>query len=195
MGDRQRGTFLLLAALALAPLPGLAGEPVDTAALAAEARTLSMQLGERLKGELVSAMQAGGPAAAISVCREKALPLTAELGAQHGWEIGRTSLRVRNRANAPDDFERAVLKDFNRRLEAGEPVAQIEDTSLDARGGQRGFRFMKAIPTAEPCIVCHGKQIAAPLRSTLQELYPEDAATGFAAGDIRGAFTLRKVLD
>lgn len=193
MADGRR--LLLAAALALAPVSGVAGEPADTAGLAAEARGLAMQLGERLKGELVSAMQAGGPVAAIGVCRDKALPLTAELGAQHGWEIGRTSLRVRNPANAPDDFERAVLEDFNRRLAGGEPVAQIEDTSLDVHGERREFRFMKAIPTAEACTVCHGRQVAAPLRSTLQEMYPEDAATGFAAGDIRGAFTLRKVLD
>jgi hypothetical protein len=195
VAENPRGTLLLLAALALVPVPAVAGEPVDTAALAAEARSLSMQLGERLKAELLGAMQAGGPVAAIGVCRERALPLTAELGAQHGWKIGRTSLRVRNSANAPDDFERAVLADFNRRLAAGEPVAQLEDTSLDTRGNQREFRFVKAIPTAEPCTVCHGKDVAAPLRSALQEMYPEDAATGFAAGDIRGAFTLRKVLD
>jgi hypothetical protein len=55
---------------------------------------------------------------------------------------------------------------------------------------------MKAIPTAEkPCLACHGKEIAPKVAARLAELYPEDAATGYSAGEIRGAFTLSRPLD
>jgi hypothetical protein len=38
------------------------------------------------------------------------------------------------------------------------------------------------------CLQCHGANIAPPVAAKLAELYPEDQATGFAAGDFRGLF-------
>ena len=49
---------------------------------------------------------------------------------------------------------------------------------------------MKAIPTGELCLVCHGTQIAPQVLEKLDALYPRDEARGFSAGDIRGAFTI-----
>jgi excinuclease UvrABC helicase subunit UvrB len=54
---------------------------------------------------------------------------------------------------------------------------------------------MKAIPTAEkPCLACHGKTLAPQVAARLKELYPDDRATGYAAGEIRGAITLSRPL-
>ncbi len=62
--------------------------------------------------------------------------------------------------------------------------------------GQRTYRYMKAIPTAEkPCLACHGKALAPQVRARLDALYPEDRATGYEAGEIRGAFTLSRPLE
>jgi hypothetical protein len=60
--------------------------------------------------------------------------------------------------------------------------------------GTKTFRFMKAIPTAELCLACHGKDLAPEVAAEIAESYPDDQATGFALGDIRGAFTLSKPL-
>ncbi|MBK6511624.1 MAG: DUF3365 domain-containing protein [Haliea sp.] len=57
------------------------------------------------------------------------------------------------------------------------------------------FRYMKAIPTGDVCTGCHGTQIAAPLANALKERYPADRATGFVAGDLRGAFSVRIAAD
>ena len=46
---------------------------------------------------------------------------------------------------------------------------------------------MAAIVTQPPCLVCHGDNIAEPVRQALREQYPADAATGFAVGELRGA--------
>jgi len=51
-------------------------------------------------------------------------------------------------------------------------------------------RYMKAIPTGPQCVVCHGENVAPALAETIQRLYPDDQATGFAPGDLRGAFTV-----
>jgi hypothetical protein len=53
---------------------------------------------------------------------------------------------------------------------------------------------MKAIPTSAVCLECHGATLASGAHDVLAELYPEDCATGFSEGDIRGAFvTIRKL--
>ena len=54
---------------------------------------------------------------------------------------------------------------------------------------------MKAIPTDDVCLTCHGKQIPEKLSAQLEKLYPDDQATGFSKGDIRGAFTVVKILE
>ena len=52
------------------------------------------------------------------------------------------------------------------------------------------FRYMKAIPMgAVPCLTCHGAPEPA-LNAEILRLYPQDRATGFAPGDLRGAFTV-----
>jgi hypothetical protein len=52
------------------------------------------------------------------------------------------------------------------------------------------------LATAPLCLVCHGDAAAQPpeLRARLHELYPADAATGYRAGELRGAFTLRRTV-
>lgn len=56
------------------------------------------------------------------------------------------------------------------------------------------YRFMKAIPTADLCLACHGESINPDLAAAIDKAYPDDKARGFKTGDIRGAFTLSKPL-
>ena len=51
---------------------------------------------------------------------------------------------------------------------------------------------MKAIPTGEVCLKCHGSNVAPDVKAAIGELYPEDQATGFKAGELRGAFSVSK---
>jgi hypothetical protein len=95
---------------------------------------------------------------------------------------------VRNPANAPSAAERTVLEEFERRRAAGEPIGALEHFEPASDGS--GARFMKAIPTEAPCLVCHGESLAEPVRQAVTERYPSDAAQGFRAGDIRGAFVV-----
>lgn len=169
--------------------------PAPAPDLAAEARGLAAELGTRLRAELQAAMQAGGPVNAINTCNEKALPIAVELGEKAGWEVGRTSLKVRNPDNAPDTWERTVLDSFTARVAAGESAAGLEQQATITVGDKRYFRFMKAIPTGEVCTVCHGTSVAPDIQARLHALYPDDRATGYKAGDLRGAFTLTRKLD
>jgi hypothetical protein len=166
----------------------LAAEPEPVSQLD-ESRTTAAEFMKTLKGELMQAMQAGGPVNAVGVCNLRAPAIAAELGALRGWEVGRTSLKLRNPANAPDEWERARLESFEQRKRAGEEPAQIEYYEVVEQDGKPVFRYMKAIPTAELCLTCHGEKIDPAVSAKLTELYPRDQARGYQAGDIRGAFT------
>lgn len=166
----------------------------DTEALTQEARGVTMQFGKSLKQELVGAMKSGGPIKALGVCNTLAPELASEAGSTSGWDVGRTTLKLRNQSNAPDDWELTVLKDFEQRKAAGEDITKMETTEVVEMNGQRMFRYMKAIPTGKPCMACHAAEVAPQVEAKLKELYPDDVARGFKPGDIRGAFTLMKTL-
>ena len=56
------------------------------------------------------------------------------------------------------------------------------------------FRFMKAIPPGAVCLKCHGTDLSPEVTAKMTELYPQDKATGYKEGDLRGAFVVVKQL-
>ncbi len=154
------------------------------------ARAAATQFGKTLLGELQKAIAAGGVASAIDVCHLVAPQIAADTSASRRMKIGRTSLRLRQPANRPDEWELRQLQSFEQRKAAGENPGSIEVGEYVGSGGTRIFRYMKAIPTGEVCLNCHGTALAPDVKAKLQQLYPEDAATGFKMGDLRGAFTI-----
>ncbi|MBT3071568.1 DUF3365 domain-containing protein [Rhodomicrobium sp. Az07] len=160
-------------------------------ALAAEARGIIAQFAEKLKSELTGAIKVDGPLKAIEVCHVAAPAIAADSSAG-GWVVGRTALKLRNPNNAPDEWERSVLEDFDAARSKGADVTKLQRVQIVEKDGARTFRFMKAIPVAEMCLTCHGEVIKEPVREKLTELYPQDRATGYKEGDIRGAFTLSR---
>jgi len=156
-----------------------------------DSRTAIKSFFGELAGELKGALKRAGAIEAINVCNTSAMGITSAHSEKNGWQIGRTSLKPRNAANAPDAWETAVLKEFEARKAAGEDPKKMEHYAVVTQNGQPFFRYMKAIPTAEkPCLTCHGSNIKPALIEVLDKLYPQDKARGYKAGDIRGAFTI-----
>ncbi|MCU7883427.1 MAG: DUF3365 domain-containing protein [Candidatus Thiodiazotropha sp. (ex Lucinoma annulata)] len=147
-----------------------------------------------LKGELVKGMKQGGPVSTIATCNTVAPSLAEAHTQMSGWEVARTSFKVRNPDNAPDAWELSALKEFEDRKIAGEDPMKLIKAEVVEEKGHKVFRMMKAIPTAEVCTKCHGETLAAPVAAKLDELYPADQARGYKVGDLRGAFTLKKRL-
>lgn len=156
-------------------------------------RALAKQLATELKAELTQALKVS-PENAISVCKTRAPQIAAEISAESDVTIGRTSLRVRNPDNAPSDWQREVLNDFQRRHDAGEPATAMEYSTEVAMDGYTEHRYMKAIVTEPLCVTCHGQQLSPALKQAIAAKYPSDAATGFSVGDLRGAvYVVRRV--
>jgi len=186
----------LVATVASAALTFSGGVAVaDTTADGQQAHAIVQQFATTLKGELQQAMKSGGPANAVGVCKEQAPAIAASLAEQTGWEVGRTSLKPRNAAlNAPDAWEQRVMKQFEDRKAAGQPVAGMTYAEVVEGDSVSTYRYMQAIPTAEVCLACHGSNIEPGLAESIDQAYPDDQARGYAVGDIRGAFTLSKPL-
>jgi len=162
--------------------------------LATEARHAVQALAGALQSEMQEAMAQGGPLAAVRSCNAEAIPLTARIAREQGLQIGRTALRVRNPANSPDPWERRVLERFLQRQQAGEPLKGMSFSEVVEENGQRVFRLLQAIPTQPQCLGCHGENLEPALQHAIDSLYPADQARGFRAGDLRGAFSVRRVL-
>ncbi len=152
------------------------------------ARAEVKELAANLKAVLRQAVKDGGLVHAMAVCNAKAPGIAARLSLEKGWHVGRTSLKVRNNANSYDAWEKVVMEEFESRNAAGEDPSTMEYSAIIEKDGHRQFRYMKAIPTAGVCLACHGEHISKPIQKELQKLYPQDKATGFKKGDIRGAF-------
>lgn len=182
--------------LMAAALVALAGASAGDLPLLEEARAVAARVPPRLLSVLQEEIARGGFEGAIGACRDFAPKLAEQASAESGWTIRRVSLKNRNPKAVPDEWERAVLEEFDRRAAAGETPATLEKGATVGSGAAREYRYMKALPTQEFCLGCHGtvEQIAPAVRARLAELYPGDRATGYRPGEIRGALTLRRPL-
>ena len=129
---------------------------------------------------LTRALEEGGPEKAVSVCREEAQKITAQLSEEMGVVVGRTSHLLRNPVNAPREWARPIVEES-----AGKTTSAVEPHVLDL-GDKVGV--LKPINTLGLCANCHGKveEIDAEVKESLAEFYPTDRAVGFSVGDLRG---------
>jgi len=152
-------------------------------AAVANAREAAQHLGRTLKTRLLAAMAEGGPGAAVRVCADEAQGLTARAAEEQGARVGRSSTKLRNPENRGPEWVTAWLETH------GERTAQGVTPMSGIAGEPPVARFVGPIGLEAPCVTCHGDPdgISEDVRALLRERYPDDEATGYAAGDLRGA--------
>ena len=135
------------------------------------------ELFKRLSGRLMDVLEKDGAAAAIEVCRVDAVAFSEQVGHELGVEIGRTSFKLRSGSNPPPDWSRTFVE---------ERVAEPRFVSLP----KNGLGVFLPIKLQKKCEQCHGPddQIAPDVKAALKLHYPNDQATGFKDGDLRGWF-------
>jgi hypothetical protein len=181
----RRRCSICLICLAAACLPTACSEQGTWTQVAADApeyarqrevaSSASGQLVSHLMGELSGALMHGGAQKAIAVCGERASALASEVGSEWKVHIGRTSQRLRNPLNDPPAW-------------AAAHVASAATEPAFFAGPSRQFGALYPIRLVPMCVQCHGRSedLAPQVRAALQQNYPDDAATGFATGDLRG---------
>jgi Protein of unknown function (DUF3365). len=121
------------------------------------------------------------------VCKVEAPEIAARLSQRSGAQVSRTALRVRNPANAAKPWQKAVMQRWDKELAQGEKPASLVYFKTSSDGAAR---FMGPIMTGPLCLTCHGANLSPAVKDALAKNYPEDRATGFKAGDLRGAFSI-----
>ena len=131
----------------------------------------------KLSGRLMEAMTSQGPAAAIAVCQKEAPAIAKAVSDEQGLQIGRTGVRLRNPGNVAPSWAEDLVRD-----KIDTPTFVTLDNGHSAA--------LLPIKLQSQCLLCHGPkaEIAPVIQEQLTKLYPNDQATGFKEGELRGWF-------
>jgi hypothetical protein len=185
---------------AASPAPGeieearFEGAEIEGAAIPpaelARARDVADDLTRDLGGLVMSTMAEQGAVAAIEVCSGVAQDRTAAHSGD-GVLVRRVANRLRNPLNAPDPSEARELDRWEAQVGENRSASEVVRLVRDEDG--RTLHYLRPITIAPPCLACHGapEEIVPEVRTILHDRYPEDAATGYAVGDLRGAVSVR----
>ncbi len=175
------------------PLP----EGIDNTAVQST-RDMVNELLSQLGQKLTSTMSAEGPEAAVSVCKQASPAIAKALSAKQGAQMTRVGTRVRNPAmGTPNSWQKEALAQFEGRLSQGEAPAGMEYWKVvDSGQGKRELHYAKPIMVQPMCVTCHGSpsEIPASLAEKIRSEYPQDQATGYSVGKLRGAVVVSRPL-
>ena len=162
------------------PVAQTKADPVETTVSPTtkeKAMAAKEELFKQLSGRLMEVMKSDGPAAAIEVCSKEASRFAESVGEQHNVKIGRTSLKLRNSQNVAPEWATKLTT-----ADAVEPqFVEIDQNTAGA---------LLPIKLQQKCLNCHGPEdsLAPGVKTQLAKNYPDDQATGFSEGDLRGWF-------
>ena len=181
----------MLLMLTLACLSGDEPPPIepaptakDPARVTAEALALAKgsealdQVASTFSNRLHEASATDGLPGAIKVCSEEAQGMTALLSADTGARVGRSSLKLRNPANAGPPWVQDYLA-----AQEGKVAVDVSGVSEVHEDTARVARPIAIVPK---CLACHGEHVDPAVQPLLTERYPEDKAVGYREGELRG---------
>lgn len=137
---------------------------------------------DTLKSALTKAIQREGLPGAVKYCNENAFPITA-VWTSENITLKRVAENYRNPKNAPDSTDSVQWKIFTTAKAKGDA---LQPSIVEA---QNVIHYYKPILLQPMCSACHGKKgvdILPAVSTIIDSLYPNDKATGFSAGDLRG---------
>ena len=154
-------------------------QPVAIDAIRASAATLS--------NALSTTIDTAGFKEAIAYCNLNANHLLNNISEEYGVTIKRTSSQLRNAANTPSDDEQLIL-DFYASQESLGKECVGEMSVVDGI-----YKYYQPIFVMDNCTKCHGikgETLNKKASKKIAELYPNDQATGYEAGDVRGLWVV-----
>jgi hypothetical protein len=166
----------------------------ELASVIATGKKSSLLLLKTLGSNLQKHMKSEGPMGAAQFCVTNAYPLTDQVSSELGKDVTvkRISLKYRNPANKPTAGEEAVMHS----LQTLQDNHVILPEYLVERVNAETYKFYKPLNiNKDVCLKCHGNISSNPkLEAYIGKNYPEDKATGYKMGDLRGAIivTIRK---
>ncbi len=135
-------------------------------------------LGSTLKSELKAKMKEDPTAvSAVKFCQESASRLTEDVNKKlpEYASVRRASLRLRNEKNHADEIDVKVMNSYS---DGEKSIQVVEDGNTT--------RVYKPLVIKKVCLKCHGSDISPEVSSIIKSNYPNDKATGYREGDLRG---------
>jgi len=172
-------------------------KPISTESYLKDSRHTAKNFMQELGGTLKSQIKTSGIESAIPVCKEIA-PAIATKYSQTGKQVKRVSTKARNISQGtPDAWELAALQAFEDAIKQDKSVTQLEKAEVVRENGTHYYRYAKGIRVKPVCLNCHGADdnIAPSVKAVLAEHYPNDVATGYLLGDLRGAISIKQKLN
>lgn len=155
----------------------LAGCSPSTAEPETRGAALLAPFKQNLKSALVKGMESG-PVAAIGACNTEAPVIAGELSVD-GTAMGRSSHKLRNPENVAPEWAVPFLSAY---------AAGTQTDPVAVEYAKDRYGYVEPIMLQSMCLNCHGAVLHPDVAARINELYPDDEATGFSEGDFRGVF-------
>jgi len=154
-----------------------------------EADSIALASQKAFLTKITGALEGGGAEHAVNFCNLAAIPLTDSLSTEYGVLIQRLSEKNRNPGNGLETEEDKKAWDFFIKNGQSQHFSSREDENMVV------YKPIKIGITT--CLECHGVPNTDILPQTLariMEKYPEDKATGYEIGMLRGMWKIEKPL-
>ncbi len=142
-------------------------------------------IGRKLK----MAIEQGGFGSAIEFCNASVNGIVDSLTTNYSADIKRTSLKLRNPNNAPNNEEKQLLEAYQYSFDKKFPIK--EGTQVLKNGD---ILYTKPIFIKGLCLNCHGKPggtLNQDADARIRDFYPNDKALHYVDGDLRGMWSIK----
>jgi len=149
---------------------------------------VSQDLIKTLGGKLKKELQTKGAVAALQYCNANAYELTKQVSDKYpGITVKRISLKPRNPLNKPSSDEAVILKAMEDMQKVG-----VKPRKVVQKKDGKVYVYKPLVIEKKACLICHGDVAKnnPKLAKEIATLYPEDQATGYKMGDLRGAIVV-----
>ena len=146
-------------------------------------------LAQNFKKTLVNAIKTKGLIGAVEQCNIEA-PIISQNISTNNLIVSRIAVKNRNPENKATLVQVEVLRFFEQEMSLGKSPKNLYKLVET----QDSIQYLKPIVTGKVCLACHGSNVSGELKAKIKKLYPNDLATGFEEGSLRGAFLVEKFI-
>lgn len=161
----------------------------EAAAIAQAGYKAIDSIGAKLVAETTRELAAKDTKDAVAVLHLKNFELPQPVAGQPKiTAVKRTSLHIRNPANAADGADRAALMKISDQLSDEGTAAKMLVQKIEQEGKPVEWRVYRPIAVSKSCLACHGDptKFAPGVKEALDQMYPMDQATDYSAQSWRG---------
>jgi hypothetical protein len=162
--------------------------PEKQAELISKGKTIVGQSFKAFSREIMKALQEGGVEHAVSYCHLQTSPLVDSLSKTYKVKIMRISDKFRNPENKPGDLDLTILKAYQKQLADGQDLLGHLETKADQVIYYSPILILN--PASLQCNGERGLTMDQENYDFIKSKYPEDLATGYKLGDLRGVWKI-----